>query len=84
MRGNGIFGFPVEGRRPTPQLVLDLAPSGSCAVKLRQFRQNQSSLNTELVTYCLGFIRRTAQTDVGDILKIGTSDHLNDGPHADP
>jgi hypothetical protein len=40
--------------------------------------------DTELSTYPLAFIRRGAQTHVGDILKIAASDYLNDEPYADP
>ena len=50
-------------------------------------RQNPSEPvlpDTELFTYCLGFIRRRPQTGLGDILKIATCELLNDQPYADP
>ena len=49
------------------------------AAKPRQFRQNRPP-DTELFTYCLGFIRRRAQADVADIPKIARLDY----PHHEP
>src|ERR1039457_7272706 len=64
--------------------LLDDALSGSCARKVAAKWSEPALPDTESFAYCLGFIRRRAQTHIGDILKIATSDQLNDGPHDDP
>jgi hypothetical protein len=64
-------------------LILDHALSGSCVREAAAKPSEPVLADTELVTYRVGFIRRRAQTDVGDIFKIAMCEHLNDEPYTD-